>query len=170
MRPVSPKVEKMNKLPFTYLYAHLGDRDIRKYRRVDANSYLQFLLTTKKVKTTSVRRYINTLRAAWNITIREREMDEVKNIWQSLEIPKLGQDSEKRLPFTVADYKVLYRAIGVPQDDLIAMVALLAETGARLGEIVGLGVDDCVIEGVDVPYVMLRHRPLETPEERWKCS
>lgn len=163
IRPMKEQAAKTSAIPFAYLLEHLGERDIRKYRRVDANSFIQYLLKTKKVKTTTVKRYIGTLSSSWNLIIKEYELEDAKNPWKELEIPNLGDDSAERLPFTIPDYQKLYSIIGSPQDDLRTMIMILAETGARLAEIIGLGVDDCHI-GPDeqIPYIDLRERPWRT--------
>jgi len=164
MRPGTPQAEKTNRIPFTYLMEQLGNRDIRTYRRADANSLVRYMLEVKQIKTTTVERYITTLRAAWGLAIREREYADYKSPWESLEIPGLGKDAKERHPFTVPDYLKLYKAIGTPQDDLRCMVVLLAETGARLAEIVGLAADDCHPND-DIPYIHIRShpwRPLKT--------
>lgn len=163
IRPMKEQAAKTSAIPFAYLLEHLGERDIRKYRRVDANSLIQFLLKTKKVKTTTVKRYIGTLSSSWNLIIKEYELEDAKNPWKELEIPNLGDDTVERQPFTIPDYQKLYSIIGSPQDDLRAMIMLLSETGARLAEIIGLGVDDCHI-GPDeqIPYIDLRERPWRT--------
>lgn len=159
MRAHTPRARKTATFPFNYLIEHLGDRDIRKYRRADANEFVKHLLTgghgKKPIATTTVQRYLNTLKAAWGLATKENELD-LKNPWASLEIPKLGKDAQKRESFTVPAYRALMAAIDATGlDDLRCMIVLVAETGTRLGEIVGLAVSDCHLHAA-VPYIDLK--------------
>ncbi|TPQ31824.1 site-specific integrase [Cupriavidus pinatubonensis] len=151
-------------IPFNYLIELFGDRDIGKYKRAEANKYVQHLLSGghsssgKGIATTTVQRYITTLRAAWELAIKENELD-LKNPWSAVEIPKLGKDAQKRESFTVPDYKTMYDAIDSRElDGLRCILTLVAETGARLGEIVGLPVSDCHLKA-SVPYIQLQPHP-----------
>ncbi|CAG9168959.1 DUF6538 domain-containing protein [Cupriavidus pampae] len=163
-RASKPRTVNAASIPFKYLIELLGDRDIRRYRRADANRFVQHLLSGdhsengKPIATTTVQRYLTTLRAAWAYVIKENELD-CKNPWSSIEIPGLGRDEEKRVPFTVSDYRLLYAATDSHGlDGLRCILTLVAETGARLAEIVGLGVEDCHID-VPVPFIHIRPHP-----------
>jgi len=160
-RAYTSRAVKAAGFPFKYLIELFGDRDLGKYRRAEANQLVRHLLSGahsssgKGIATTTIERYITTLRAAWERAIKENELS-ITNPWKRVEIPKLGQDAQKRDSFTVSDYRVLYAAVdAIELDALRCILTIVAETGARLAEVVGLAVADCHLRA-QVPYINVR--------------
>ncbi|MEC4599254.1 tyrosine-type recombinase/integrase [Burkholderia vietnamiensis] len=121
--------------------------------------------TGKPIRTSTVERYLRTLTAAFNLAIRENELGG-DNVFSNVEIPKAGEDVEKRETFTVDQYRHLYRAIDnhtatKGPDQLRCILTLVAETGARLAEIVGMAGTDVRLSAA-VPYLDLRKHPWRT--------
>ncbi|WP_186100342.1 hypothetical protein [Burkholderia gladioli] len=119
----------------------------------------------KSVRTSTVERYLLTLTAAFNLAIRENELGG-DNVFSNVEIPKAGADVEKRETFTVDQYRHLYRAIDTHTatkgpDQLRCILTLVAETGARLAEIVGLAAADVRL-GDSVPHLDLYEHPWQS--------
>ncbi len=179
-----PSTEKDARLVFGYLVAYLeGDRDMRKVRRPDVNGFVVWLLEGghaerhprrgslggKAVSTTTVGRYLTTLRAAFGRAIKENEF-RIENVFAQVEIPDQGKDAKERETFTVDQYRHLYAALDhwsetKGLDPLRCILTLVAETGARLAEIVGLAAADLDLSG---PLASLRiqghpWRSLKTP-------
>ncbi|MGF6443625.1 DUF6538 domain-containing protein [Paraburkholderia youngii] len=171
-----PDTEKDARMVFGYLFAFLGEspgpaaeaRDIRTIKRPDVNKFVAWLLAGKhsvggkSVSTSTVSRYLTTLRAAFTRAIRENELGG-DNVFTSVEIPKAGKDVKKRETFTVDQYRHLYRAIDnhtatEGPDQLRCILTLVAETGARLAEIVGLATADAHTRAA-VPYLELCEHP-----------
>ncbi|MFM0127290.1 DUF6538 domain-containing protein [Paraburkholderia sediminicola] len=150
-------------IPFTYLIKLIGDKALGKYRRADVRQFVDRLLagdhspTGKPIATTTIDRYVTTLRAAFARSIREHELG-IINVWQgTIEYPKGAKGETKRGSFTVDHYRSLFGAVGdIDQtDDLRCILVLLAETGARLAEVVGLRVEDCHARA-SVPYIRIQ--------------
>jgi site-specific recombinase XerD len=81
---------------------------------------------------------------------RIRENDLARpNPFSTLQIPKEGHDTKKRIPLTASELTRLDEASNAKADPMRWILALLAGTGARLAEIVGLPLKDIV---VDAPY------------------
>ncbi|HEF4840208.1 TPA: tyrosine-type recombinase/integrase [Burkholderia vietnamiensis] len=177
-----PDTETDARLVFGYLFAFLGERsrmprasvdgrDMRSIRRSDSNAFVAWLLAGKHsragkpIRTSTVERYLRTLTAAFNLAIRENELGD-DNVFSNVEIPKAGTDVEKRETFTVEQYRHLYRAIDSHTatkgaDQLRCILMLVAETGARLAEIVGLAATDVRLSAA-VPHLDLRKHPWRT--------
>jgi integrase len=171
-----PDTKKDALMVFGYLFAFLEtralvagkDRDLRSVSRVDVNAFVKWLLAGrhskdgKAVSTTTVSRYLTNLRAAFARAIRENEMG-CPNVFAQVEIPKAGKDAVKRETFTVDQYRHLHRALDAwsaerGPDQLRCILTLVAETGARLGEIVGLAAADVHLRAA-VPYLDLTEHP-----------
>jgi integrase len=149
-------------IPFTYLIKLVGDKALGKYRRSAVRQFVNHLLagdhspTGKPIATTTIDRYVTTLRAAFAMSIREHELG-IVNVWQGpIEYPKGAKGETKRESFTVDHYRSLFTAIDAQGlDDLRCILVILAETGARLAEVVGLRVEDCHPDS-SVPYVHIQ--------------
>ncbi|WP_250480615.1 site-specific integrase [Caballeronia sp. GAOx1] len=173
---VRPATEKDARMVFGYLFAFLGtrsavpgkDRDLRSVRRQEVNEFVKWLLAgrhreeSKPVSTTTVSRYLTNVRAAFAMAIKEKELA-VPNVFAEVEIPKAGKDAVKRETFTVDQYRHLHSALDAwsaerGPDQLRCILTLVAETGARLGEIVGLATADVHLRAA-MPYLDLKEHP-----------
>ncbi|MEM5342403.1 tyrosine-type recombinase/integrase [Paraburkholderia azotifigens] len=164
-----PSTDKDARLVFGYLREFLGkDRDIRKVKRQDVNGFVEWLLAGKhsedgkSISTTTVHRYLNTLRAAFSRAIRENELG-LDNVFAAVEIRGKGKDAQQRHPFTVDQLKALHAAVGTwvavrGWDQLRCIVTVLAETGCRLAEVVGLATADIHLHAA-TPYIDLKDHP-----------
>jgi len=171
-----PDAAKDARMVFGYLGAFLEEqrtgslatRDLRKMRRQEVNAFVKWLLEGKhsadkrKVSTSTVSRYLTNIRAAFARAIRENELG-CENVFAKVEIPQAGKDVTKRETFTVDQYRHLYRAIDSHTategpDQLRCILTLVAETGARLAEIVGLAAADVHTRGA-TPYLDIREHP-----------
>jgi integrase len=164
---------------FRYLIEYLGtDKELRAVRRQDANGFIKWLLN-RDMSTATVQRYIAPIKAAVSRAIRENEL-KIENVFAKLEIPDYGKDSVDREVFTEAQFRSLEHAIEVHgQDTLRSILTVVAETGARLAEIVGLAKGD--IHGGKHPHITLKPHPwrtLKTPgstrripltDRAWQC-
>lgn len=176
-----PSTEKDARLVFGYLDAYLkgpgqclsGVRDLGKVRRSEVNGFVSWLRNGghggRKVSTTTVERYLTTLRAAVARAIRENELG-IENVFLKVEIKDQGKDAKERETFSVDQYRILHQAIDQWSetkglDPLRCILTLVAETGARLAEVVGLAADDVRLTGA-VPYLKIQENPwrsLKTP-------
>ncbi|SAL24294.1 Phage integrase family protein [Caballeronia terrestris] len=169
----SAQALKSATLPFQYLIELCGDKPLGDYRRSDVRRFVDHLekgkhaANGKPISTTTIQRYITTLRAAFNRSVTEHELP-IKNVWAgSIEYSKDAKGEQKRETFTVKQYQALQKGVGdIGQtDDLGAMLTLIANTGARLAEIAGLRNQDCH-PSAQVPYIDIRpyeSRDLKTP-------
>jgi integrase len=137
--------------------AALGDAfykeiDLAAIRRKDANALRDHMLG--KMSANSVVRYLNILKAAVNYVIREEDI-EAKNPFAQLKVAGSGASKQDRLPLSQNDFEA---AIPHFQDkpEVALLFWLLADSGARLGEIVGLEVQD-----IDLSAETIHLRPNE---------
>jgi integrase len=149
-RGKSPKFWKDINLAFSRLYEVVGDLPIASYRR-DHVRVLRDWMLKEGNKTTTVRRRLGVIRAVFNTAIRERELA-IPNVFENIKIPNLGADAGVRPSFATDELQLVARACRVVDDDIRWVVALLADTGARLAEVLGLKVQDLHIEHKP-PYV-----------------
>ncbi len=162
-------------LPFTYLIKLCGDKPIEQYTSQDVTAYVRYLLDGKHsdngkgISKTTVTRYVTPLRAAWAMAMRRHGL-KLDNVWAgNLDMPKTARGAKKRDPFTQADYRTLFAAIDAHGlDDLRCALVLIAETGARVAEVIGLRVSDCRLSAA-VPHIVLEShgvRTIKTDEKR----
>ncbi|HEY9224167.1 MAG TPA: tyrosine-type recombinase/integrase [Variovorax sp.] len=141
---------------FATLTAIAGDRDVAAFTREDARRYVELSLEGG-LKTGTIRRRINTFGAMWSSYRRERAPHCV-NPFERLAIPGEGKDKKPRRPYTPEMLHTLLDACRSKDDDLRWIIALLADTGARLAEIVGLTLDDIQLDA-KVPHVVIKPHP-----------
>lgn len=111
----------------------------------------------KSMKTTSVARRINTFRAVFTSILRETN-SERRNPFEGLQVKGLGEDAKERLPFSEDELKALLKRCKEDDDERRRLLVLLAYTGMRLSEPLGLLIEDLVLDH-DVPHVVLRRQP-----------
>lgn len=153
------KLETYTRRAYSKLTELLGDKILKEVSRDDAKAFRDKLLAT--LKTESVKRNINVVKAVFKSAIVEKELN-IPNVWDSLKIAGLGEDSEDREPLSpeaLERMRILCRA---KDDDMRWALSIQGETGARLAEVVGAGLDDIHIAGEAVPYLDIRPRPWRT--------
>jgi integrase len=137
----------------------LGDKPIEELSRSDGHKYVAAQIA-RGVKTGTVSRYMNTIRAIVGTWLREKEIDKA-NPFSQIPIPKSGEDAEKRQPFTEPELRILFDACKTKDDDVRWLTAILGDTGARLAEIAGLALDDLVLDA-EIPHVVIQPHPWRT--------
>lgn len=141
---------------FASLVAVAGDKAIADFTRTDARRWLESSLA-KGNKTKTVRRIIGALHSVFATYIKENNLQRT-NPFAGLAIPGEGNDAAQRQPFAQSELTALYAACIAKDDDLRWLVAMLADTGARLAEIAGLALSDIVLEA-DIPHVIIQPHP-----------
>ncbi len=135
-----------------YVIEHLGDRPIDAYTSADAAS-LRDQLIDKGLSVSSVKRNFSTIRSIVNLTLTEEGLDSV-NAFARIYMPE--EVKQRRLP--IDNIKAIQSDCMNDDDDLRWIVALLSDTGMRLGEVVGLAKSDIILDA-DIPYInLLPHR------------
>ncbi|RYC29506.1 integrase [Lichenibacterium minor] len=132
--------------------AMAGDLPLSFYTRQQAQAYRDDLLTRNSTGT--VRRRLDTLVAVFNKAVAEEGLT-LGNAFENLSIPQEGQDAKKREGYTTAELSVIAGACRRLDDDIRHIIGLQLDTGARAGEIIGLRVQDVVLDHA-VPHVRIR--------------
>jgi integrase len=132
----------------------VNDLPLEAYKREQANTVRDHFLA-KGIKTATVRRELNRIKAVFNVGLTEFDLSGVKNPFEKLRILNEDQDAEKREPFTSPELQMITHACRESDDDIRHIIALQVDTGARLGEIVGLRVEDVVLDH-DIPHIHIR--------------
>jgi len=140
---------------FATLIAITGDKNMEGFKRTDARAYLDASLLT--AKTATVRRRLGVMSAVFATYIREHDLT-ISNPFASLAIDREGHDSTKRTPFTLPELETLEAACRDQDDPMRWILEMLAGTGARLAEIVGLTMEDINLEE-EYPHVILQVHP-----------
>ena len=134
-----------------YLIDHLGDRPIDAYTSADAAS-LRDSLIDGGLSVSSVKRNFSTIRSIINLTITEQGLDCI-NAFSRTYMP--DEEKQRRLPIPMECIRIIQSDCIDADDDMRWIVAMLSDTGMRLGEVVGLAKSDIIING-DMPYINLR--------------
>jgi integrase len=145
-----------------------GDLDVTLYTRANAEVVVHNM-TSKGSKTATVRRSLTSIVAVFNFAIEQMHLD-LRNPFQKFKIAREGKDVKSREPFTPSELKLVASDCRNRNDDLRFIAAMLLDTGARLGEIVGLRVSDVFLKD-EIPHVFIQPhealgRTLKTPASK----
>lgn len=123
-----------------------GDLPLKQLTRDHARRYRDDRFN-KGVKQPSVQREINTIKAIINSAIREEGL-EMKNPFEGLVVsaPTQAHEANRRLPYSKEQLRTLLSCSVQVNDAPRRAIILLALTGARLAEIVGLRRSDVNLE------------------------
>ena len=133
---------------------HLGDKPIDGYSSADAAA-LRDKLIENGLSVSSVKRNFSTIRSIINLTITEQRLDCI-NAFARTYMP--DDDRQRRLPIPADCIKSIQVDCHDADDDMRWLVALLSDTGMRLGEAVGLSVDDIRLDD-ETPHVNITPHP-----------
>ena len=138
-----------------YVIRVLGDRSVTAYSSSDAAQFRDWLIK-KGMSRNTVKRVIGSIRSIINLTIKENGL-EGHNGFSGTYLPD-GLQSGERKPVPLAIIRQIQDRCIEDDDELRWIIALLSDTGMRLGEAIGLLKQDIVLDG-DVPYIDLKPHP-----------
>lgn len=154
---------KNQKQHWDKLIAHFGDIALEALTREKAKEFRDARLSTG-VKTTTLQREINVIRAVINKARHEVPLN-MKNHFERLTIQGANDDKVNREPFTQTEVLTLLDAANSHDDEKRRIVIVLALTGARLAEIVGLRKQD-----FDAATTCIHIRPHESRSVKTEAS
>ena len=109
----------------------------------------------KGLSIASVKRNFSTIRSIINLTISEQGLD-CGNAFARTFMPE--EDRQRRLPIPIDCIRAIQSDCHHIDDDMRWLVALLSDTGMRLGEAVGLAVEDVHLDD-ETPHINLIPHP-----------
>jgi integrase len=134
-----------------------GNVEYDSLSRGHARAVVEHLLA-KGLRTSTVDRMLNTIRAVTQKSIKERELSKL-NPFNDMDIPGRGSDSK---PASVPTVSVITTIISelrcIRNAEIPLMIVIQAELGSRIGEISGLSVDDIRLDA-PIPYVHFHNQP-----------
>ena len=145
-----------------YVVEALGNRPLDQYASSDAALFRDWLIARDMAGNT-VRRVFSSIRSIVNLAIKEQGL-ECQNAFAGTFMPD-GMRETARNPISTDDLKSIQARCLAEDDDLRWLIALLSDTGMRLGEAVGLLKADVHLEN-DLPHIKLAPHPwrrLKTP-------
>ena len=138
-----------------YLINAVGTKNLHEYSRSDALAFRDYLLS-KGLVGSSVTRVFNTLISVVNFAISENALD-LKNPFIGLYHDR-NAGVIKRLPIPLKTITEIQSKCIYIDDDMRWLIALLSDTGMRLGEAVGLLNSD-IITNHETPHVIIQPHP-----------
>ena len=134
---------------FRYLVTACGSKDLHEYTRADAIKFRDHLVK-KGLAGSSITRVLNTVRPVFNFAISEYALD-IKNPFVGI-YHNRSHGVSKRLPIPVDIIREIQKECVAYDDDMRWLVAILSDSGMRLGEAAGLLKSDLQIDS-EIPYL-----------------
>jgi integrase len=150
-----------------YVIKVLGDHPLSAYSTVDAAKFRDWSIEEGMARDT-IKRVFGSIRSIINLAIKEQGLG-CQNAFSGTFMPE-GLRVTKRQPIPVSDIHKIQEKCCEQDDELRWIIALLSDTGMRLGEAIGLLKSDIVLDG-DNPYIDLKPHPwrrLKTPGSKRK--
>ena len=133
----------------------LSNLPIDDYSSKDASKFRDYLLD-KGLLISSVKRIFSSIRSIINLSISEEGINCI-NAFSKTYMPK-KDNVDLRKPIPIKDIKYIQSLCREYDDDLRWLIALLSDTGMRLGEGVGLLKSDINLD-CEIPYIKLIPHP-----------
>jgi integrase len=138
----------------------IGDIEFEKLSRANTRQVVEHL-SNNGLKTSSIRRTLNTLRAITRTGINELELSK-PDPFKSISIQDEGKDREPGKVVSAQTVKEIANTFLKDKKSQVAiMIILQMELGTRIGEISGLGIDDIFLDA-EIPYIYFRNKPWRT--------
>ena len=138
-----------------YVIRVLGNKSVTAYSSSEAAQFRDWLISKGMGKST-VKRVFSSIRSIINLTITEKGLDGTNGFLGTF-IPDALKE-KKRKPIPTHVIKVIQTKCIELDDDLRWLIALLSDTGMRLGEAVGLLKADIVLDK-ETPHLNLIPHP-----------
>ena len=138
-----------------YVIQVLGNKSVTAYTSSEAAEFRDWLINKGMGKST-VKRVFSSIRSIINLTITEKGLDGTNSFLGTF-IPDALKE-KKRKPIPTHIIKDIQNKCMELDDDLRWLIALLSDTGMRLGEAVGLLKSDIVLS-TETPHLNLIPHP-----------
>ena len=138
-----------------YVIKLLGDRPIGSYSSSEAAQFRDWCLK-QGMTVRTVKRVFASVRAIVNIAITEHGYD-CSNAFSKTFFPE-EENVSKRKPIPIENIRAIQVKCVEMNDDMRWLIALISDTGMRLGEAVGLLKEDIILDN-DLPHVRLVPHP-----------
>ena len=138
-----------------YIIKVLGNKSIRSYSSIDASKFRDWLIE-QGMSLSTVKRVFSSVKAIINLTIQEHGLD-INNPFSKTYMPEI-EDKQYRQSIPTETIKHIQSLCREYDDDLRWLVALLSDTGMRLGEGVGLLKSDINLD-CKIPHINLVPHP-----------
>ena len=145
-----------------YVIKVLGDHPLSAYSTVDAAKFRDWLIDQGMARDT-IKRVFGSVRSIINLAIKEQGLG-CQNAFSGTFMPD-GLRVTKRQPIPVSVIHKIQQKCFEQDDELRWIIALLSDTGMRLGEAIGLLKTDINL-CAEVPHITLKPHPwrrLKTP-------
>ena len=138
-----------------YVTNLLGDRPISSYSSNEAAQFRDWCIEQGMgIKT--VKRVFSSIRAIINLAIAEEGLD-CSNAFAKTYFPD-DDNAQSRQPFSMEDIRKVQSLCRDNNDEMRWLIALISDTGMRLGEAAGLLKDDIKLDD-RIPYIDLKPHP-----------
>ena len=138
-----------------YVTKLLGDRPISSYLSSEAAQFRDWCIEQGMgIKT--VKRVFSSIRAIVNLAIAEEGLD-CSNAFAKTYFPD-DDKAQVRQPISIQDIRKVQSLCRVHDDEMRWLIALISDTGMRLGEAAGLLKEDIKVNE-PIPYVDLKPHP-----------
>ena len=138
-----------------YVIKVLGNKSVTAYSSSEAAQFRDWLINKGMGKST-VKRVFSSIRSIINLTITEKGLEGTNGFLGTF-IPE-GLEEKKRKPIPTNIIKDIQNKCMEIDDNLRWLIALLSDTGMRLGEAVGLLKSDIILN-TDTPHLNLIPHP-----------
>ena len=145
-----------------YVIKVLGDKPIRQHSSSEAATFRDWLIK-QSMSMRTVKRVFASVRAVVNLTISEHGLDCINGFAKTY-FPT-GEDINDRLAIPNENIKKVQALCVEMDDDMRWLIALISDTGMRLGEAAGLHMDDIKLDG-PIPYIDLKPHPWRSLKTR----
>ena len=132
-----------------YVAEAIGNRDLSEYTSSDGAAFRDALLS-KGLSVSSVKRVFSSVRSIINLMLKEYGLNLI-NPFAGTFMPE-ETDKVKRQPINTCELKQVQKLCRKEDDDLRWIIALISDTGMRLGEACGLKTSDIDLAS-DIPCV-----------------
>ena len=138
-----------------YIIKVLGNRPLKSYSSSDASKFRDWLIE-QGMSLSTVKRVFSSVKAVINLTIQEYGLD-INNPFSKTYMPEI-EDKQYRESIPSQTIKYIQSLCREYDDDLRWLIALLSDTGMRLGEGVGLLKSDINLD-CEIPHINLVAHP-----------
>ena len=145
-----------------YVIKVLGDRPIASYTSAEAAKFRDWLMK-QEMGMKTVKRVFATVRAIVNLSISEEGLD-CTNAFAKAYFPENGVEA-KRQPIPIQSIRSIQRLCRSLDDDMRWLVALISDTGMRLGGTAGLRLTDIKLDAPS-PHIDLQPHPWRSLKTR----